>query len=68
MQYQRETHELTVEIYGRDSKEAIRTREFLVSTVQKTSKTEEIQEITESNYEDSIRALDVTDEKSQKLT
>lgn len=69
IQYQKEAHELTVEVYGRDSKEATKSRETLVNTTQtSTTRVEENTELTRSHYEESTRTLDITDEKRQKLT
>jgi len=66
--FQREIYELNVTIHGRYAPQTIRARESLVTTLQKSTKTEEINEITESNYTESLRTLEVTDQKRLALT
>ena len=66
--FYREIYELNVRIYGRTASQTIRSREILTSTVQKSTKTEDIQEVTKTSYEDAIRTLKVTDSKRISLT
>jgi tetratricopeptide (TPR) repeat protein len=66
--YQREIYELNVRIYGRSAQETIRSYQTWTTTVQKSTKSEEIYEITKKNYEESIRSLSVTDSKRLELT
>ncbi|KAG0653042.1 hypothetical protein D0Z07_0724 [Hyphodiscus hymeniophilus] len=67
-QYSREIYEINVSIYGRTSSEAIRSYERLTTTVSKTTKTEEIYQITKTKYEESTRTLGATDGKRISLT
>lgn len=67
-QYSREIYELNVTIYGRTAPETLRSYERLTTTVQKSTKTDEIHEITRNNYEESTRTLSVTDQKRISLT
>lgn len=64
----REIYQLHVTIYGRSAPQTIRAHGELVTVVSKSSKKEEIQEITESNYQEASRTLPVTDPKRLDLT
>jgi tetratricopeptide (TPR) repeat protein len=67
-QYYREIYEVNVRIYGRTAPQTLRSYETLSTTIQKTTKTEEIQEITRKKYDEISRTLDVTDQRRTNLT
>jgi hypothetical protein len=66
----REIYEANVKIYGRSAPQTLRAHSSLVTTISSSSssKTEEIQEITESNYQEASRSLPVSDPKRLELT
>jgi hypothetical protein len=66
--YSREIYEMNVTIYGRTAPETLRSYERLATIVQKSTKTEEIHEITRGDYEEATRTLSVTDQKRISLT
>ncbi|KAN0098801.1 hypothetical protein V8E51_014464 [Hyaloscypha variabilis] len=67
-QYSRQIYEINVSIYGRTASETLRSYERLMTTVQKSTKAEEIHEITKTSYVEAIRSLSVTDQKRTSLT
>ncbi|CZR69374.1 uncharacterized protein PAC_19274 [Phialocephala subalpina] len=64
----REIYQLHVKIYGRSAPQTLRAHGELVTVVSRSNRTEEIQEITESNYQEASRTLPVTDPKRLDLT
>ncbi|KUJ18660.1 uncharacterized protein LY89DRAFT_683570, partial [Mollisia scopiformis] len=64
----REIYELHVKIYGRSAPQTLRAHGVLVTTISTSSKEEEVQEITESNYREVSRTLPATDPKRLALT
>ena len=66
--YSREIYEMNVTVYGRTAPETLRSYERWTTTVQKSTKTEEIHKITRTNYEEATRTMSVTDEKRISLT
>ena len=66
--YSREIYEINVTIYGRTAPETLRSYERLATTVQKSTKTEEIHEITRTSYEEATRTLGASDQKRISLT
>jgi tetratricopeptide (TPR) repeat protein len=66
--YYQEIYELNIRIYGRTAPETRRSYQSLTMTVQKSTKTEEIYEITRKDYDEAIHTLSATDEKRISLT
>lgn len=66
--YYQEIYELKVRIFGRTAPETRRAYESLTSTVQKSTKSVEIHEITRKDYDEAIYTLPVTDPKRISLT
>ncbi|KFY35273.1 hypothetical protein V494_06061 [Pseudogymnoascus sp. VKM F-4513 (FW-928)] len=67
-EYYQEIYNLNVRIYGRTSEETRRSYQKLTSTVQKSTKTEEINEITRNDYDEAVHTLPATDPKRISLT
>jgi tetratricopeptide (TPR) repeat protein len=66
--YYQEIYELNIRIYGRTAPETRRSYQSLTMTVQKSTKTEEIYEITRKDYDEAIHTLSATDEKAKGHT
>lgn len=66
--YYQEIYELSIRIYGRTAPETRRSYQSLITTVQSSSKTEEIYEITRKDYDEAIYTLPATDSKRIALT
>ena len=66
--YYQEIYELNIRIYGRTAPETRRSYQSLTTTVQKSTKSEEVYEITKKDYEEAIYNLAATDTKRISLT